>query len=397
MRYDANGNQVEISNVRYHWTNGRQLSAVTYIDDDGAEQPLASYTYDDNGIRTSKTYGDTTTYYTNVDGAITSQYCLDGYGAVTDLMQFLYDGSNELLGFTYNNNTYFYVKNLQGDVVAVIDSTGTEKAVYEYGTYGTLIYSGGDLADVNPMRYRGYYYDSDAGMYYLQSRYYAPEFAKFINSDLPEYAQQQKADHYGTNLFAYCCNDPVNNSDPTGCWKKGKHKSITYDIAKKYFTKNVAKKIAEYCKKLDEDFPSTAYAKNFTLHAEEKEWQYYHFNKYKYGNKDSRTEYANKWLSKAIDEYHAGRHDKAYMWLGYALHCLQDIEAHGQIDRGDTIPDHLGNVNGDNRNKADKASGYEWTDSKKNKLKYVFGSKKRQNAAKEITKTYIKAFRDAIK
>ena len=181
-----------------------------------AQQPLASYTYDDNGIRTSKTFGDTTTYYTNVDGAITSQYCLDEDGAVTDLMQFLYDGSNELLGFTYNGATYFYVKNLQGDVVAVIDSTGTEKAVYEYGTYGTLIYSGGDLADVNPMRYRGYYYDSDAGMYYLQSRYYAPEFAKFINSDLPEYAQQQKADHYGTNLFAYCCNDPVNNSDPTG-------------------------------------------------------------------------------------------------------------------------------------------------------------------------------------
>ncbi|MDD6603715.1 MAG: RHS repeat-associated core domain-containing protein [Eubacteriales bacterium] len=183
---------------------------------------MASYTYDDNGIRTSKTYGDTTTYYTNVDGAITSQYCLDGDGAVTDLMQFIYDGSNDLLGFTYNGATYFYVKNLQGDVIAVIDSAGAEKAVYEYGAYGTLIYSGGDLADVNPMRYRGYYYDSDFGGYYLQSRYYAPEFAKFINSDLPEYAQVQKADHYGTNLFAYCCNDPVNNSDPTGNAKNNK-------------------------------------------------------------------------------------------------------------------------------------------------------------------------------
>ena len=216
MCYDANGNPVDVSDMHFHWTNGRMLDSITYTDDRGVEQPFMSFTYDDNGIRTSKTFGDTTTYYTNVDGAITSQYCLDEDGAVTDLMQFLYDGSNELLGFTYNGATYFYVKNLQGDVVAVIDSTGTEKAVYEYGAYGTLIHSDGDLADVNPMRYRGYYYDSDFGGYYLQSRYYAPEFAKFINSDLPEYAQQQKADHYGTNLFAYCCNDPVNNSDPTG-------------------------------------------------------------------------------------------------------------------------------------------------------------------------------------
>ena len=107
-------------------------------------------------------------------------------------MQFLYDGSSELLGFTYNNNTYFYVKNLQGDVIAVIDSTGTEKAVYEYGAYGTLIHSQGDLADVNPMRYRGYYYDSDAGMYYLRSWYYASE-----------YARQQKADHYGWYAYNY--------------------------------------------------------------------------------------------------------------------------------------------------------------------------------------------------
>ena len=77
--------------------------------------------------------------------------------------------------------------------------------------------------------------------------------------------------------------------------------------------------------------------------------------------------------------------------------CLQDIEAHGQIDRGDIVPDHLGNVNGDNRGKADSASGYEWTNNNKNRLKYVRNSKKRQNAAKSITKKYIKRFRAATR
>lgn len=72
------------------------------------------------------------------------------------------------------------------------------------------------LANTNPIRYRGYYYDKETGYYYLQSRYYVPSICRFINSDIPEIAQQSTEDINGLNLFIYCCDDPVNNVDFDG-------------------------------------------------------------------------------------------------------------------------------------------------------------------------------------
>lgn len=238
--YDANGNPISLDEATVTWTNGRQLSSFNEIDDNGNEIPFLSYTYDDNGIRTSKTYGDVTTYYTNINGNVTSQYELDENGNIVNLIEFIYDSSNEIIGFTYDNQTYFYLKNLQGDVTAIIDSNGNKQTEYTYtvwGDYNANDYTGKYLSDINPITYRGYMFDSELGAYYLQSRYYVPTYCRFLNSDLPEYAQVQKNDYAGTNLFAYCCNDAVNNVDYTGFWGEDVHNGYVWnDVLNIYVT-----------------------------------------------------------------------------------------------------------------------------------------------------------------
>ena len=113
----------------------------------------------------------------------------------------------------YNNTLYYYVLNAQGDVVRIVNSRNTV-ASYTYDPWGKIISSSGTLADINPLRYRGYYYDSETGFYYLQSRYYDPEIGRFINAD--SYASTDATGLLSTNMFAYCENDPVNRSDPSG-------------------------------------------------------------------------------------------------------------------------------------------------------------------------------------
>lgn len=73
------------------------------------------------------------------------------------------------------------------------------------------------LGQDNPIRYRGYYYDFETGFYYVSSRYYDPEIGRFINADA---AIGQIGNVQGANMFAYCFNNPVNMSDPTGNWPK---------------------------------------------------------------------------------------------------------------------------------------------------------------------------------
>ena len=107
--------------------------------------------------------------------------------------------------------------NLQGDVIGIYDGNGNVVVEYTYDSWGKLISITGSLASTigikNPLRYRGYYYDTETSLYYLQSRYYDPETCRFINADsllvAGDYLQ-------GTNLFAYCLNNPVMYSDPSG-------------------------------------------------------------------------------------------------------------------------------------------------------------------------------------
>ena len=137
----------------------------------------------------------------------------------TTTLDFFYDESGRPFAFNYSvdgdtASTYYYILNLQGDVVQIIDANGVMQAEYVYSPWGEIISAEGDLAEINPLRYRGYYYDSETGFYYLQSRYYDPENHRFINADT--YASTDSSDAIACNMFAYCGNNPIAATDPGG-------------------------------------------------------------------------------------------------------------------------------------------------------------------------------------
>ena len=186
----------------FTWTQGRRLATAK------VGSTNISYTYDMAGVRSSKTVGSTTYDFTTLSGLVTRQ---TGGGKTID---FVYDENNQPLAMKYNNTLYYYVLNAQGDVVRIVDGSRSVVASYTYDPWGKIISSSGTLADINPLRYRGYYYDSETGFYYLQSRYYDPEIGRFINAD--SYASTDATGLLSTNMFAYCENNPVMRVDPTG-------------------------------------------------------------------------------------------------------------------------------------------------------------------------------------
>ena len=114
-------------------------------------------------------------------------------------------------------DTYHYELNLQGDVIAILDSDGIRVVEYTYDAWGNILSITGSkkdtLGQANPLRYRGYVYDDETGMYYCQSRYYDPEIGRWLNADGLVATGQGFT---GNNMFAYCLNNPVNCIDETG-------------------------------------------------------------------------------------------------------------------------------------------------------------------------------------
>ena len=168
LTYDANGNLISYDGKEYNWNYGKCLESIV----DGNNK--YSYTYDETGIRTSKTINGKTTYYNTKDGVILSQ--TDG----TNTMYFQYDTNGFPLGFIYNGIQYFYLTNQMGDVIAITDTAVTVIGNYEYDEWGNVTLADTILAKTNPIRYRGYYYDNETSYYYLQSRYYAPEIKQLV-------------------------------------------------------------------------------------------------------------------------------------------------------------------------------------------------------------------------
>ena len=170
---------------------------------------------------------------TKTVGGVTHNYTYDGIYLVKEdwgdnVVVYLYDSSGSPIGMQYRNSTksagewdtYYYEKNLQGDVIAIYSASGTKLVSYTYDAWGnftrTIIAS--DVPDVvknNPITYRGYYYDSDLELYYLATRYYDPETCRFVTADYPGYLGAH-GDLVSYNLYAYCSNNPVMYIDPTG-------------------------------------------------------------------------------------------------------------------------------------------------------------------------------------
>lgn len=206
--YDAMGNPITYmgnhsTQKTMSWTQGRLLSNIN------GNGNTASYKYDANGIRYQKTVNGINTYY-----------YLEGNNIIAEnrngnLIYYIYDMTG-IAGMVYNGNTYVFRKNIFGDVVQIVNTNGNVVAEYQYDAWGNIISQSGYMAEINPFRYRGYYYDEESGFYYLNTRYYDPYVRRFVNADnyelLPILAQVPGQ----LSLYTYCNNNPVMYIDPNG-------------------------------------------------------------------------------------------------------------------------------------------------------------------------------------
>ena len=207
ITYDANGNPLTYRDgMSFEWENGRILKKINTSD------KSVQMSYDSNGMRTQK----------SVDGVKTNYYYDSNKNLIAlvkgkDTLLFYYDSDGSATSFSYNGTMYFYVKNLQGDVIRIIDLAGTEVASYVYDSWGNIKDTKGDttVRELNPIRYRGYVYDTETSLYYLQSRYYDPFTGRFLNADDFTYTSLTGS-VLSSNLYSYCENNSVNNIDNSG-------------------------------------------------------------------------------------------------------------------------------------------------------------------------------------
>ena len=206
IEYDAQGNPTTYLGHTLTWEKGRQLKR--FVKSDGT---VIDYTYNANGIRTSKTVGGVKHVYSLDDGNIG----IESWN--NNVLQTLYDNEESVCGIIYNNVPYYFLKNLQGDIVAITDNKANVVAKYTYDAWGkcTITYDCCGIASINPYRYRGYYYDNEIGIYYVIGRYYDPQMGRFLNPDDSDMLQAIDVS-IGLNLITYCANDAVNITDSTG-------------------------------------------------------------------------------------------------------------------------------------------------------------------------------------
>ena len=243
IEYNSIGCPSKYKDASYEWKNGKlsKIHRSTFIRDEEC-YATRTFTYDGYGRRTQKHYVFGVNYsgadaVNNYSSSVTNNYTYDNNGrlirelrteqsssgTVHTMQEFvyMYDESG-IIGVMYSINgstlqPYYYHRNLQGDVIAIYDANGNKQAEYAYDAWGNceVVYDDPhSLAYDNPIRYRGYYYDTETKLYYLNARYYSPEWRRFISPDRFEYIDVDTPN--GLNLYLYCNNDPVNKYDPTG-------------------------------------------------------------------------------------------------------------------------------------------------------------------------------------
>ena len=222
INYDAIGNPLNDGAWTFTWAAGRQLKKMV------REDRTLDFKYDHNGMRIQKTlqhdwYPETTKY--TYHGKLLTHMTVDYYDwdevAQQDKLHFFYDAQSRPAKVSYNGVLYTYVHNLQGDVVGLLDNSGNLVVEYKYDAWGKLLSTTGTLADTlgkrNPFRYRGYVYDEETGLYYLQNRYYDSNLCRFLNADhISNLGANGELLTY--NGYGYCENDPINRFDSEGCW-----------------------------------------------------------------------------------------------------------------------------------------------------------------------------------
>ena len=203
IRYDAIGNPLSDGTWTYTWQNGRQLQKMQ------KSGVTAEFVYNADGLRVQKM----------VNGVAT-KYTLNGKNVVhmtsgTDELHFFYDAQNRPAVVVYNNVPYAYVKNLQGDIVALLNGAGNVVVSYAYDAWGAPIGKSGSMAStlgtVQPFRYRGYVFDEEIGLYYLRSRYYSAERCRYVNAD-----SLLRTNLITLNAYHYCRNNSISFRDAGG-------------------------------------------------------------------------------------------------------------------------------------------------------------------------------------
>lgn len=228
ITYDEIGNPLQYRDgMSLTWAKGRQLQGIIK---DGLN---ASYTYDENGLRISKTVNGVTTKIHRANGQMLGLNVSDGKD-----MTFILDGDGNVYGVHYDHyasnqpksETYYFAYNAQGDVIGIYEFGGRLIATYDYDEWGNCtvnvlaedgnshaVDSPDHIAQVNPFRYRGYFYDAETGLYYLNSRYYDPDTGRFVNADDESLSLvSPESANYDKNCFAYCDNNPINRADSSG-------------------------------------------------------------------------------------------------------------------------------------------------------------------------------------
>ena len=195
FEYDVFGNPTTYRGKTTTWAYGRQLTAY-----DGN-----TFTYDARGRRIGKN-GITFTYDSN--GNLIKQ---------SNGLEFFYDHTG-VFAVKHNNTTYFYRKDAQANIVALLDNNGSVVVKYKYDAWGKCVVDASttntELANLNPFRYRSYYFDTETGFYFLKTRYYDPEIGRFMTIDDISYLDPDSIN--GINLYAYCGNNPINRLDYSG-------------------------------------------------------------------------------------------------------------------------------------------------------------------------------------
>ena len=242
ITYDQQGCPLTYDGKTYTWTRGKLTKVAT----GGATlnpgikaivTPVSSeswtYTYNGNGQRTEKGYSylpaigqipsynyttsSTTKFTYDHCGRLVQESLTENYkntASLTTITKYLYDDSG-IIGMVYDGTGYYFHRNIQGDVVGVYNSAGTKVVGFTYDAYGNCTVSGDtSLAYRCKIRYRGYYFDTETGLYWVQTRYYNPEWCRWISPDTLDYLDPETA--HGLNLYAYCGDDPVNFTDPSG-------------------------------------------------------------------------------------------------------------------------------------------------------------------------------------